>query len=151
MNFSSSVVLWIVHYTPRTRKLTPDMMLLRRFFYLLALLLSVAIVCVAAGATNDLERMAAEHQKHVDEIKKKTADVEAKFNAQLGSIRTPPEATRIAADNEKALREAGITISGENGGAAGAKSEGKNAASVSSVWMSASLLIVVTLAFILVC
>ncbi|ORC92426.1 uncharacterized protein TM35_000031790 [Trypanosoma theileri] len=130
MNFSSSVVLWIVHYTPRTRRLTPDMMLSRHFFYLLVLLLSVAIVCVATDAITDEERNA--------KIVARAAEIEASLNAQL------------AADNDEAQSEAASTASGENGGAAAAKSEGKNAASVSSVWMSVPLLIVVTLANVLV-
>ncbi|ORC83771.1 uncharacterized protein TM35_000581340 [Trypanosoma theileri] len=110
------------------------MMLSRRFFYLLALLLSVAIVCVATDTITDEERAA--------KIAARAAEIEASLNAQL------------AADNDEGQSEAVSTASGasgENGGAAAAKSEGKNAASVSSVWMSASLLIVVTLANVLVC
>ncbi|ORC82514.1 uncharacterized protein TM35_000901120, partial [Trypanosoma theileri] len=124
-------------------------------------LLSVAIVCVAADVTSIVDKATAEVEAQVDASRaaaaKAVADAQATALAAARSAAdsagnlTAADVARIAADNEKVLRGAGIAISGENGGAAGAKSEGKNAASVSSVWMSASLLIVVTLANVLVC
>ncbi|ORC83355.1 uncharacterized protein TM35_000741020, partial [Trypanosoma theileri] len=93
MNFSSSVVLWIVHYTPRTRKLTPDMMLSRRFFYLLALLLSVAIVCVAADVTSIVDKATAEVEAQVDASR--AAAAKAVADAQASAL----AAARSAADS----------------------------------------------------
>ncbi|ORC83673.1 uncharacterized protein TM35_000601040 [Trypanosoma theileri] len=122
-------------------------MQLRRVLYFLALIMSVASVCVATGAAGNSGTSSSASSNSADECPPPP-------ESDAGIVRdTPRDPNTVCAAQRPAAggNGSGGTASAESGTTSTQKGNTESSSISSSVWMRVSLLIVVTLACILVC